>query len=289
MGRGRRRRGGPAAQGDGLRRLGGPDLRADRGARSALPRREWELAPDRLRVPGGESGNDVAVRVRAFLEDLHRRAPGLARAGLVPGGDPRRRPARGPGGAPRAGGRRTRRRTGSCCAWRSGTDLRDYRKRFVQAPGATSRCLRWEAGDGPEDAKLLVGQRPRSPARRRDALGLGSGRAGARAPGRVRPAPARRPARGRGGSAAGVGGRAAFFGQPGIPSRHHSRPGTARRTRDGDQQVERLERVADRRPSWRPAGRRPTPAAIDHGSAPERRVEDELAERHPGRRRPGTR
>ena len=36
-----------------------------------------------------------------------------------------------------------------------GTDLRDYRKRFVQAQ-ANLTVLRWEAGDGPEDAKLLV-------------------------------------------------------------------------------------------------------------------------------------
>ena len=37
-----------------------------------------------------------------------------------------------------------------------GTDLRDYRRRFVQGQ-ANLTVLRWEAGDGPEDAKLLVG------------------------------------------------------------------------------------------------------------------------------------
>jgi broad specificity phosphatase PhoE len=37
-----------------------------------------------------------------------------------------------------------------------GTDLRDYRRRFVQAQ-ANLTVLRWETGDGPEDAKLLVG------------------------------------------------------------------------------------------------------------------------------------
>jgi hypothetical protein len=36
-----------------------------------------------------------------------------------------------------------------------GTDLRDDRKRFVQAQ-ANLTVLRWESGDGPEDAKLLV-------------------------------------------------------------------------------------------------------------------------------------
>src|SRR3954471_7786829 len=38
--------------------------------RDAATRREWELAPDRLSCPGGESGNEVADRVRSFLSDL---------------------------------------------------------------------------------------------------------------------------------------------------------------------------------------------------------------------------
>jgi broad specificity phosphatase PhoE len=33
-------------------------------------RREWERSPDVLACPGGESGNDVAERVRGFLGDL---------------------------------------------------------------------------------------------------------------------------------------------------------------------------------------------------------------------------
>ena len=36
-----------------------------------------------------------------------------------------------------------------------GTDVRDYRKRFVQSQ-ANLTVLRWEATDGPEDAKLIV-------------------------------------------------------------------------------------------------------------------------------------
>ena len=35
----------------------------------ATARRRWEQAPDILRYPGGESGNDVAARVRDFLDE----------------------------------------------------------------------------------------------------------------------------------------------------------------------------------------------------------------------------
>jgi broad specificity phosphatase PhoE len=122
--------------------------------RDGAARREWELAPDRLACPGGESGEDVARRVRSFLGDLladhkawHARAS--FRAATAPGG---------PGGAP--GDRpvlvvahSSTNRVLMCLAL--GTDLRDYRKRFVQAQ-ANLTVLRWEAGDGPEDAKLLV-------------------------------------------------------------------------------------------------------------------------------------
>ncbi len=64
-------------------------------------------------------------------------------------------------------GRGTRRRSDRC--WSTahsstnrvlmcvalGTDVRDYRRRFVQAQ-ANLTVLRWEVGDGPADAKLLV-------------------------------------------------------------------------------------------------------------------------------------
>lgn len=123
-------------------------------ARGAAARREWELAPDRLACPGGESGNDVALRVRSFLADLlaehkawHARA--LFRAatsrsgqGEVPGEQPILVTAHS-----------STNRVLMCVAL--GTDVRDYRKRFVQAQ-ANLTVLRWEIGDGPEDAKLLV-------------------------------------------------------------------------------------------------------------------------------------
>ena len=117
-------------------------------------RREWELAPDRLPCPGGESGNDVATRVRGFLDDLlddhkawHAKAQFRA-ATTTPGGA---------GAAPERPilvvGHSSTNRVLMCVAL--GTDVRDYRKRFVQAQ-ANLTVLRWEASDGPEDAKLLV-------------------------------------------------------------------------------------------------------------------------------------
>jgi broad specificity phosphatase PhoE len=123
-------------------------------ARDGAARREWELAPDRLACPGGESGNAVALRVRGFLVDLiaehkawHARAS--FRAATSQGG-----PAGDPGGRPvLVVAHSSTNRVLMCIAL--GTDLRDYRKRFVQAQ-ANLTVLRWEAGDGPEDAKLLV-------------------------------------------------------------------------------------------------------------------------------------
>jgi broad specificity phosphatase PhoE len=122
--------------------------------RDGPARREWELAPDRLACPGGESGNDVAVRVRSFLEDLlaeHKawQARASFRAATSSGG-----PAAGPVERPiLAVAHSSTNRVLMCLAL--GTDLRDYRKRFVQAQ-ANLTVLRWEDGDGPEDAKLLV-------------------------------------------------------------------------------------------------------------------------------------
>ncbi|HEX4933123.1 MAG TPA: histidine phosphatase family protein, partial [Gemmatimonadaceae bacterium] len=123
--------------------------------RDGAYRREWELAPDRLACPGGESGNDVAERVRSFLADLieehkswHARAS--FRAATAPGG-----PGRAPADRPvLAVAHSSTNRILLCVAL--GTDVRDYRKRFVQGQGNLT-VLRWEDGDGPEDAKLIVG------------------------------------------------------------------------------------------------------------------------------------
>ena len=124
-------------------------------ARDGAFRREWELAPDRLPCPSGESGNDVAERVRSFLADLldeHRRwhARVSFRAAATSAG-----PASATAERPiLVVAHSSTNRVLLCVAL--GTDLRDYRKRFVQDQ-ANLTVLRWETGDGPEDAKLLVG------------------------------------------------------------------------------------------------------------------------------------
>lgn len=124
-------------------------------ARDGAFRREWELAPDRLSCPGGESGNDVAERVRAFLVDLIEEhhgwhAKAAFRAATAPGG-----PSSSVAERPiLAVAHSSTNRILLCIAL--GTDLRDYRKRFVQGQ-ANLTALRWEDGDGPEDAKLMVG------------------------------------------------------------------------------------------------------------------------------------
>ncbi len=125
-------------------------------ATQAAQRREWELAPDRLACPGGESGNDVAARVRTFLDDLledhqrwHARAKFRA-ATATPGGTPEEQPAR----QVLVVAHSSTNRVLLCVAL--GTDVRDYRKRFVQSQ-ANLTALRWEASEGPADAKLLVG------------------------------------------------------------------------------------------------------------------------------------
>ncbi len=122
-------------------------------ATDAAYRRDWELAPDRLTCPGGESGNQVADRVRAFLVDLleeHRRW--LAKAAF--------RAATSRSGLTAAPERRvlvvahsSTNRVLMCVALDVG--LRDYRRRFVQDQ-ANLTVLRWESGDEPQDAKLLV-------------------------------------------------------------------------------------------------------------------------------------
>ena len=122
--------------------------------RDGAYRREWELAPDRLACPAGESGNDVADRVRAFLVDLlEEHKSWYARASFRAATSPD-----GPGTAvtPRqvlAVAHSSTNRILLCVAL--GTAVRDYRKRFVQSQ-ANLTVLRWELDDGPEDAKLLV-------------------------------------------------------------------------------------------------------------------------------------
>lgn len=127
---------------------------AEIDARDGAYRREWERAPDHLACPGGETAGDVAVRLRSFLVDLlaehrawHARASFRAATSGVaaaPGPPERRILAVGHGSA---------NRILLCVAL--GTDLADYRRRFVQAQ-ANLTVLRWDTDDGPEDARLQL-------------------------------------------------------------------------------------------------------------------------------------
>jgi broad specificity phosphatase PhoE len=116
-------------------------------------RRRWEQAPDGLACPGGESGNDVAARVRAFLDDLldeHRRwhAKASFRAATA-GGTAAPTPER----PVLVVGHASSNRILLCVAL--GVEVREYRRRFVQAQ-ANLTVLRWEAGDTATDATVLV-------------------------------------------------------------------------------------------------------------------------------------
>jgi broad specificity phosphatase PhoE len=118
-------------------------------------RREWEAHPDVLACPGGESGEDVAVRVRAFLDDLldeHRRwhARVSFRAATAPTGPARADNADQP---VLAIGHGSANRVLLCVAL--GVAVRDFRSRFVQ--GQTNlTVLRWALGANPDEAELLV-------------------------------------------------------------------------------------------------------------------------------------
>ena len=122
-------------------------------------RRDWELAPDRLACPAGESGNQVAERVRAFLVDLlDEQRRWLAKAAFraatsraVPSGAAR--PAATPERRILTVAHSSTNRVLLCVALDVG--LRDYRRRFVQDQ-ANLTVLRWEAGGEPDGAQLLV-------------------------------------------------------------------------------------------------------------------------------------
>jgi broad specificity phosphatase PhoE len=117
-------------------------------------RRDWELAPDRLRCPGGESGDDVADRIRAFLVDLldeHRawHAKASFRAATAGGGSTTPRLDRPLLAVAHASTNRIL----LCVAL--GVPVGEFRRRFVQHQ-ANLTVLRWEPGATPEAAQLVV-------------------------------------------------------------------------------------------------------------------------------------
>ncbi|HEY6056518.1 MAG TPA: histidine phosphatase family protein [Candidatus Limnocylindrales bacterium] len=108
--------------------------------RDAARRRAWEHDPSALRCPGGESGNDVAARAAGFLADLlddH-----VARHG-----------SRHEDRAVLAVAHSSLNRVLMCVAL--GLPIREFRRRFSQG-NANLTVLRFEHGDGPSDARLIV-------------------------------------------------------------------------------------------------------------------------------------
>ena len=128
---------------------------ADIDAADRAFRGEWLEHPDTLACPDGESGDDVAVRVMSFLQDLlddHRRW--VARASL--------RAATSTGGSSRAAGtdhrvlavaHGTLNRVFLCVAL--DTDLRRFRQRFIQSQ-CNLTVLAWADDAGPRQGTLLA-------------------------------------------------------------------------------------------------------------------------------------
>jgi broad specificity phosphatase PhoE len=124
----------------------------------------WDEDPAATDPPGGECGNDVADRARGFLADLL-----AAEAGVAPGAGSVAHRSPDPGGsrgavsesrADREGERRvlvvahgTYNRILMCVAM--GVPVRDYRRRFIQ-DRANLSVLRYEIGDGPDGAQLIL-------------------------------------------------------------------------------------------------------------------------------------
>ena len=109
--------------------------------RDAAERERWEADPATCACPGGESGDDVAARARAFLIDLI--AWHDARHGA---GSADERPVL-------AVGHSSLNRVLVCVA--IGIEIREFRRRFSQDQ-ANLTVLRFEHGVGPADARLVL-------------------------------------------------------------------------------------------------------------------------------------
>jgi broad specificity phosphatase PhoE len=117
-------------------------------------RGEWLQHPDALACPGGESGDDVSVRVTAFLGDLldeHRRwvAKASFRAATATGGPAA--PTRDHRVLAVAHG--TLNRVFLCVALDS--DVRRFRQRYIQSQ-CNLTVLAWADDAGPRQGTLLV-------------------------------------------------------------------------------------------------------------------------------------
>lgn len=114
-------------------------------ARDLERRRRWEADPATEHCPGGESGNEVAARVRSFLAD--------ATAGVGPGAvSEMREPGPEPAGRILVVAHATLNRILLCVAL--GVPVRDFRRRFRQDP-ANLTILRFP-GDVDAGAALML-------------------------------------------------------------------------------------------------------------------------------------
>ena len=116
-------------------------------------RRRWEAEPDTTACPGGESGEDMARRLRSFLENLldeqrrwHAKAAfRAATAGTALEGEPEQLVL--------VVGHATTNRILLSVAL--GTELRGYRKRWAQGH-LNLTVLRWETDAPTDGARLLL-------------------------------------------------------------------------------------------------------------------------------------
>jgi broad specificity phosphatase PhoE len=115
-------------------------------ARDRAERKRWEADPAKTKCPGGESGNDVAVRVKSFLTDLlaTHQAHAADRAGA--GSDTVERPVL-------VVAHSSLNRILVCVAL--GIEIREFRLRLQQSQ-ANLTALRFEHGSGPGDARLIL-------------------------------------------------------------------------------------------------------------------------------------
>jgi broad specificity phosphatase PhoE len=107
--------------------------------RDAARRADWEADPAATACPGGESGDEVAIRAESFLIDLIAWHDGRQ-------GTPHERPVL-------AVAHSTLNRVLVCVA--TGIPVREYRRRFSQDQ-ANLTVLRFEHGVGPADARILL-------------------------------------------------------------------------------------------------------------------------------------
>jgi broad specificity phosphatase PhoE len=137
---------------------------AEIDARDPELRARWDRDPASTRPPGGESGDEVAARAVSFLADLLAADSRAPAAGRARGRSPEPGGSRGVISETQAEAEGERRilvvahgtfnRILMCAAL--GIPVRDCRRRFVQ-DRANLTVLRYEYGDGPDGAQLILG------------------------------------------------------------------------------------------------------------------------------------